>query len=394
MSVRVFKILRVLLPVVVVLAAIGAAAAMVSRRPEPETRAPVVPVPQVRVTRVHKSDVRLTVTSQGTVKPRTESQLVPEVAGRIIWVSPSLVAGGFFEASQVLARIDPHDYQQAIVRSEADVATARLRLAQEKAESRVARREWEELGKGDPGALTLREPQLADARAALAAAEANLETAKRNVERTELRAPYAGRVREKMVDVGMFVSTGTTVASVYAVDVAEIRLPLPDEELAYLDVPLHYRGSAQSGSAPRVIIRAEFAGRTHEWEGRIVRTEGEIDPMTRMVHLVAEVRNPYARGADPDRPPLAAGMYVEAEIEGREVADVARLPRQALRGRNQVLVIDDSSTLRFRTVDVLRATSTEILVRDGLDAGEAVCLSPLEAVTDGMQVRTVEETAS
>ena len=394
MNPRVIKLLRVVLPIVVLVVAAVTARTMVVLRPEPETRVPEVSVPQVRVVSVRRSDLRLTVSSQGTVAPRNESQLVPEVSGRVISVSPALVSGGFFEAGQELLRIDSHDYQQALVRAEGDVATARLRLAQEQAEAQVARREWADLGKGDPSALTLREPQVADARAAQAAAEANLETAKRNLERTELRAPYAGRVRQKMADVGQFVSTGTAVASIYSVDVAEIRLPLPDSELAYLDLPLDYRGVRRSGVGPKVLLRADFAGRVFEWEGRIVRTEGEIDPATRMVHAIAEVRNPYGRTGDPDRPPLAVGMYVEAEVEGRLVEGVTELPRGALRGRDQVLVVDANDRLRFRTVDLLRATSTSILVRSGLAPGERICLSPLETATEGMKVRVVDEGTS
>jgi len=226
----------------------------------------------------------------------------------------------------------------------------------------------------------------------LAASEANLETAKRNLERTELRAPYAGRVREKMVDVGRYVSTGTTIATVYAVDIAEVRLPLPDEELAYLDLPLDYRGVQRPNAGPRVTLRGSFAGQVFEWQGRIVRTEGEIDPATRMVHVVAEVQDPYGRGADPNRPPLAVGMYVEAEIEGRLVEGIAELPRAALRGRDQVIVVDAEDKVRFRTVDLLRSTSTSILVRGGLEPGERVCLSPIETATDGMDVRVVGDT--
>ena len=178
------------------------------------------------------------------------------------------------------------------------------------------------------------------------------------------------------------------MATIYAVDYAEVRLPLPDDQLAYVELPLHYRGETQRQKGPRVTLRADFAGETFEWTGRIVRTEGEIDPGSRMVHAVAQVKNPYGRGDDPDRPPLAVGLYVEAEIEGATAEGVAVLPRSALRGRSQVLVITPEDRLEFRDVDLLRTTRDEIYVRGGLKEGERVCLSPLEAVTDGMQVRT------
>jgi RND family efflux transporter MFP subunit len=382
------RLLRLVIPLAILAFAVVAAVAMVKLKPEVPTRQPEVKPPLVRVVDVRMQGRQLTVKSQGTVSPRTESALVPEVSGRVLWVSPDFVSGGFFESGEVLLKIDSHDYEQALVRTRAEVANTKLRLAQEEAEFKVAQSEWEDLGKGEATALTLREPQLENAKAALAAAEANIVTAQRNLDRTQIRAPYAGRVRQKNVDVGQFVTMGSPVGVIYAIDYAEIRLPLPDSDLAYLDLPLVYRGQRSNRKGPAVTLRANFAGKAHEWEGRIVRTEGEIDSMSRMVHAVAQVKNPYGRGADPDRPPLAAGLFVEAEIQGHQVEDVILLPRAALRENDQLLVVDSEERLRFRTVDLLRVTRDEIVVQGGLEAGEQVCLSPLEAVTDGMKVRT------
>lgn len=379
---------QILLPVAIIVAAALGARTMVDLRPDAPTRPPMVIIPQVRVVEVELTEVTLTVKSQGTVEPRTQSQLVPEVSGRIIEVSPSFVAGGFFEAGDVLFKTDPHDYEQALVQRNAEVESARLHIAQEEAEAEVAQWGWDRVGTGQARSLTLREPQIASAKAELAAAKANLETAQRNLERTEVRAPFSGRVRQKNVDVGQFVTVGAPVARIYAVDAAEVRLPLPNEDLAYLDLPLNYRGESGRIRGPAVTLRAEFAGRIHEWQGRIVRTEGEIDPQTRMVHVVAEVQNPYGRGPDPTRPPLAAGMFVEAEIVGRTVEHVAIVPRAALRGPSQVLVVDVNSRLRFRDVEVLRATTNELFILGGLETGDRVNVSPVEAVSDGMEVRT------
>ena len=383
------RILRIVLPLAVLGGAGFAAVTMIRNQPPVETQRPIFVPPGVRVEEVTLRDVPLSVTSQGTVRPRTESQLVPEIAGRITWVAPSFAEGGFFEAGDVLVKIDPFDYQQAVVSARAQLAQARLRLAQEEAESDVALREWAELGRGDPRELTLRKPHLEDARASVAAAEANLERAARDLERAEIVAPYAGRIREKNVDIGQFVRIGDAVATVYAVDIAEVRLPLPDEQLAYLDLPLSYRGGADRNQ-PRVTLRTTFAGETHEWQGRIVRTESEIDPVSRMVHVVAQVEDPYAPTPNPNRPPLAVGMYVEAEIEGRVVRNVAVVPRAALRGLDQVLVVDPDDRLFFRDVDVLRATTDTVFVRAGLTSGELVAVSPLDAPSDGMRVQLAD----
>ena len=358
----VVRTLQIVLPLAVLGGAGFAAYTMILTRPPVEIQAPVVTPPGVRVEEVTLRDVPLSVTSQGTVRPRTESQLVTEIAGRVTWVAPSFAEGGFFELGNVLVKVDPFDYQQAVVSARSQLAQARLRLAQEEAEAEVAAREWEALGRGDPRALTLRKPQLEEARASVAGAEANVERAKRDLERAEIVAPYAGRIRQKDVDIGQFIRVGDTVASIYAVDVAEVRLPLPDEQLAYLDLPLSYRDGSDQPQ-PRVTLRATFAGEAHEWQGRIVRTESEIDPVSRMVHAVAEVSDPYAPGPNQSRPPLAVGMYVEAEIAGRTARDVAVVPRAALRGRDRVLVVDAQDRLSFREIDILRATTDAIYVQ-------------------------------
>jgi RND family efflux transporter MFP subunit len=381
------RVLKVALPLAVVIVGAIVAAAMIASREEPETREIEVPTPAVRVESVELRDVQLVVRSQGTVSPRTESVLVPEVSGRVIRVAASFASGGFFEKDEALVEIDAHDYRQVVVQARASVAQAELRLEQERAEAEVAVREWDDLGKGKAPPLTRREPQLAEARASVDAALAALERAERDLERTKVRAPYAGRVRSKEVDVGQFVAKGTPLARVYAVDFAEIRLPLPDDELAYVDLPLVYRGESGRGPSPRVVLSARFAGRTHVWHGRIVRTEGEIDSRSRMIHAVARVKDPYARGDDPDRPPLAAGLFVQAEIEGRRASEVAVLPRTAVRGEDQVLVVSDDGRLHFRPVEILRLTQGEVIVASGLADGERVCVSPLAVVTEGMRVR-------
>lgn len=387
------RILQGVLPLALLGLAGWGALTMIRNRPVVETQPAQIAPPGVRVHVVALEDVDLAVFSEGTVRPRTESQLVPEISGRIMSVAPSFAEGGFFEAGDILVTIDPFDYEQAVISARAQLAQSRLRLAEEEAEAEVAGREWEQLGRGDPRELTLRTPHLEDARAAVAAAEANLVRAERDLERAEIQAPYAGRVRRKNVDVGQFVTVGAAIATIYAVDVAEIRLPLPDEELAYLNLPLAYRGGANR-QGPRVTVRTTFAGRTYAWNGRIVRTESEIDPVSRMVHVVAEVPNPYRPGPGPDQPPLAVGMYVDAEIEGRRFERIASVPRAALRGRDQVMVVDEDDRLRFRTIDVLRMTAASIYVREGLSSGDRVVVSTVDSPTDGMLVQVANPGAA
>jgi RND family efflux transporter MFP subunit len=377
--------------VVVLALGSGATWAMIHFRNVVETKPPAVLPPLVRSQVVRAKDLRIDVETEGTVAPRTEIFLAAEVAGKVTMVPDSLAAGGFFGADDVLVKLDDRDFKVAIAQAEARVAQAKVLLSREQAEAEIARREWKQLGRGEASPLTLREPQVQEAKAAVAAAQAALEKAELDLERTVIRAPFAGRVRTKHVDVGQFVGRGATLARIYAVDYAEVRLPLHDGKLQFLDLPLQYRGEKQATNTCHVTLRARFGGREHQWNGTIVRTEGEIDSKSRMVHAIARVDNPYSKGANPDRPPLAVGMFVSATIHGKLFSNVIELPRDALRGGNRVLVIDSESRLHFRTVAILRAGYETAILRSGLHDGERICLSPLATVVDGMQVRLLSD---
>ena len=384
------KWVKVFLPFAIVLGSVLIMVFLVRSRPVVESKPPVVPPPLVRVTTATLDTVQLSVRSQGAVMPRTESVLSAETDGQIVYVSPSFVPGGFFEKDALLVRLDPRDAELAVTRAAADTARFATALQIEQEEARLAQDEWRRLGSGAPMPLVLREPQLAQARANLEASVAALQQAALNLERTEIRAPYAGRVRKKNVDVGQFLRRGEALATIYAINYAEVRLPIPDEELAFFDIPMQFRGETDQAGGPRVAISAEFAGRRHRWDGRVVRMEGEIDPMSRMVYAVARVQNPYGRGANPDRPPLGIGMFIEAEILGKRYPGVAVLPRTAMHGTGRVAIIDDENRLRFRNVEVLRIESNLVYIQSGVEEGERVCLSALETQMDGMEVRVLE----
>jgi RND family efflux transporter MFP subunit len=379
--------LRVLLPFLVLALGVVGAAALEGSREEIETTPPPPIVPTVEVLTAVARDVALTVPAQGTVRPATESELVAEVGGRVIAVAAGLEAGAFFHAGDVLVRIDSRDYELAVVEANAEVARAELQLALEQAEAESARREWQSLQRpGDPPDLVARKPQLAEATARLEAARARLEGAERDLDRTAVRAPYDGRCLDKVVDLGQFVQRGTRLARVYATDAAEVRLPLQGRELAHLEFTIQRDNDEfRDASGPRVRLVGEFAGQRNEWEGRIVRTEGQLDPRSRMVHVIARVEHPYS-----SQPPLLPGMFVSAVIEGRQVEDCVVVPRQALRGETRVLIVGDDDRIQFRDVDVLRAGRDEVFVRDGIKPGERICLTRLEVVAEGMQVRVAE----
>ena len=377
---------KIVLPLLVLAAGLAAAVVIVKARPEAERQQPEAMLPVVRVVEVAPTTLTLSVVSQGTVRPRTESTLVAQVSGEIRSVGRSFAEGGFFERGDLLVTIDPSDYELAVARSEAELARAELRLEQEEAQAAVAREEWDELGSGEPSPLTLREPQLAEAKAGVRSAESSLAQAELDLHRTTIRAPFAGRVRSKRADVGQFVTPGTPLADVFSVDSAEVRLPIPQDQLAFLDVPLDGRPT-ESGA--EVLLSANLGGGPARWHARVVRTAGELDPRSRMYTLIAEVDDPYRRQGP--GPILPVGLFVDAEIAGRTVEGVFVIPRAALRDRSRVLILEDETRLRFRPVELLRVEGDEIVVSSGLEAGDRVCVSTLTIVVDGMRVEAVLE---
>jgi RND family efflux transporter MFP subunit len=351
----------------------------------------------VRVVRAEPKAVQFVVRTQGTVVPRTESDLVPQVSGEVVWVSPDLVSGGFFEKNEALVRIERADYEVELQSTRAAVARTRSEFDRAQTELERQRRLKEE-GVASQARIDDAQNAYRVSEAALREARARLTRARRDLERTELRAPFEGRVRSEDVDPGQFANRGTPMATLYAVDYAEVRLPLPDRELRYLDLALGipHGADGMASPGPEVRLRAEFAGREHVWMGRIVRTEGEIDARSRMVNVVARVEDPYDLHDASEQPPLAVGLFVEAEILGRTVEGVYPLPRAALRAGgggepDSVHVIDAEGRLRIRPVEVLRTERERVVITRGLEAGERVSLSPLRAVVDGMSVRVAGE---
>lgn len=382
------KKLKIILPAVILIVAIIVTVAMMKSRAPVGTRPPQDFAPLVRVVNATPVTHQFSVWTNGTVKPRTEAALVSEVAGRIMAVAPSFADGGFFEKGDVLVTVDPRDYELSVVTARGQVAQAKVRAELEEAQAKVAREEWKSLGGGKESPLATRELQVQEARAGYATAEAALEKAERDLDRTRIRAPFPGRVRQKLVDVGQFVSPGIAVAHIFAVDYVEVRLPIPDSDFAFLDLPINYRGETKKQTGPEVTLFADFAGKRHSWTGRIVRVEGEIDPVSRMVHAIAQVDDPYGRVDGEEPMPLAIGLFVDAEIKGRQIEDAVVIPRSAIRGKNMVYVIDDDDHLRFREIIIARMDRENAVIAGGLAASDRVCVSILDAVTDGMRVRT------
>lgn len=360
-------------------------AAMGAMRPKIKPETPEVTPPTVFYATAEPRSVTLDVYAQGEVRPRTDITLTAEVSGRIVATGPGFVEGGAFKAGDLLVRIEDADYRLAVTSARARVAQAAESLKREEAEAVLAARDYEELGRGrDPSELTLRLPQLAQAKAAYEAARADLKAAELSLERTEVKAPFDGRVRNRLAGQGQFVAPGSQLGRIFATDVAEIRLALTDGDLAKLGLPIAFAETAEQPGPP-VLLSAVIAGAAHEWRGRIARTDGAIDPATRQVSAIAVVDDPYGAGAD-DGAPLAVGLFVDARIAGRPLDRAFVLPRSALYGRDEVYVIAADDTLRRRKVTVVSAERDSIIVTAGLETGERVATSPLRGAGEGGKV--------
>jgi len=382
------KYLKWGLPILVVLAAFFVSKVIRSSRPDTPVAEIADLVPSVRVMRTKTIQYQPMVYTQGTARPKREIDLVPEVAGKVVWVSPTFTEGGYFNAGDVLVRIDPRNYEFAIQRARAGLADAVSKLALERAEGDIASQDWAELGEGAPSALTLREPQLAGAKAAMASAQAALDQAEVDLTRTQVRAPFNGRVDVKRIDIGQYVSLGTLLATLYSTDIAQVYLPVTDRQLGRLDLRPTYANDPRSDKETTVELSAMVGDKRRSWQGQIARTSASFDPKSRVLDVIVEVKNPY--DVKPGGVPLIKGLFVDAKIPGIMVDNVVSIPNGALRNQSQVVVVDTDSKMWSRDVDVIHTGPQSVQVR-GIEDGALIVTSPLEIMIEGTKVTWSEE---
>jgi len=383
------KVKRILIfaaPVVVIAGGAGLFALMAATAPRPEEKEGNAHPPAVQFAVAHSRPTTISINVQGEARPRSEATLAAQVAGRIVWVSPKFAEGGAFSEGETMARVDGADYQLAVVRARAQVAQAQEALTREEAEGELARQDWQALGRGEPPPLAVREPQLAQARAQLAAAQAGLRSAELDLSRTNIRAPFTGRMRERRANVGDYVGPGSPVAVMFSTDTMEIRVPLTDADLTAMQIPVGFAASA-SNQGPAAHVSSVTGGRINTWEGRLVRTEASVDARTRLIYGTVEVRNPFASS---NRTPLAPGMFVSARLEGSASETLVAAPRSALKRNEYVYVVTAENRIDVRQVRPAQTTADEVLFREGVADGERVVVSVLTSPQQGMAVTPID----
>ena len=372
--------------------AVAIATVMFLNRPPANISEPEYTPVTVDIATVVMETVQVEVQAQGTVTALRETAIMAEVSGRIVEVADNYLVGGFVAEGDVLLRIDPRDYQTNLLRAQAAVEQAESNLAQEKGRAQVALKEWKKLPKGsqrsqEASDLYLRKPQLEQAEAQLLAATADLNTARDNLERTIIKAPYNAVIRAKRSELGQYVGPGTALAELFAVDYAEVRLPIPQSKLDYLELP----GVEGYGEGTSIDLYTDVAGEVKHWPATLHRTEGVFDERSRVLYTVARIEDPYAL-QDTGRQPLRLGTFVNANIAGREIDNIVTLPRHLVRAGNSVWVVDHNNILRDRQVTLLRVGGDRALISGGLTAGERVSLTNLDSSLNGASVEIRSET--
>lgn len=375
---------RVFLPPLIIAFAIVVVVGLSMMRPQPPMRSMDRPAVLVEVLDATPTDVNFTVDGQGNVMPKRTTNLVAQVSGRVVELSDKFVNGGFFERGEVLLKIDPADYQVALQSAQAQLAQAKASLAEESARAQVAREEWESLQMGEIPALGIREPQVAAAVANVQSAEAGVARAQRDLERTEIKAPFDGLLQDKSVDLGQYVSMNSQVGTLMGTEVAEIRVPLSDRDLAYLNLPDR---NTPASEYPLVEVHSSIAGERQRWLGRMVRSEGILDSSSRVIYGVVEIDDPYNQDGQTHPTPLRFGRFAQLSIEGSKASGVFEVPRYALTTTGKLWIVDEERRLQSRDVNILRADDNLLYINGGLNRGDKVVLTQLANALPSMKVR-------
>ena len=334
-------------------------------------------IPYVKTMMILPRTVKASISSQGIVQPESELILLSELSSRVEWLSPKMEAGSSFKQGDTLIVLDKRDYELALISAESQVLNAEVNLEREQAESELAKKEWKRVGAGLGSDLALRKPQMAQAKATYAAAKASLEQAKRNLSRTIFIAPFDGRVRTSRIDLGTTVFPGTSIGNIYATDAYEVRLPIADQDVPYSGLEFNGQKIEESKRLDVIIIQGD-----NKWPAKIVRTEAEIDPVTRMMAVVAKVDNSDKKMFTT---PLVVGQFVQAKISGIEILDISVLPRSSVRNES-VWVVDNQMSMQNRSVDVLRNEDDFALIGEGFEPGDRLLTSRVSSLVNGLRV--------
>jgi RND family efflux transporter MFP subunit len=327
-------------------------------------------------------DYEVKIKSTGTTTPITQTILTSEVGGEVIYRSKKFSEGSSVIIGEILAKIDDTDLQLQYKNALLQLASAEVQFAVQQAEAEIAQEAWKQVGEGAAQDLTAKKPQLKQAKAALEVAKAQVQSAEKKLNKTEITAPYTGRIKDINIDLGSTILPGQPVGSMYTSNEIEVTLSIKDSDLRFLDIPMDGR-KLNPDQKSLVVIKSLYKGEMQEWSGNLERVDGVIDPMTRMIKLIANFKNNFIEDT---KPILPIGLFVEAEVSGKRLIDVFMIPNTALTPNDELLVVNQDNTLEIRKVKIITKMKDHIIVKKEIKAGERVVVSKLSIATNGMLV--------
>lgn len=367
--------MKIMVPIIFIGGGLLVSSLLIFFKPQVQKQAVQPKLPVVTVTKVNAQSIKIPLYSRGTVKPSTEIILTSEVQGKVLWIAPNFANGGTFESGETLLRIDPVNYRLELSKVNSMVSKAELNLAAVKADIRINALDKSKIGQA----------RISEAETQLDAAKADLERVQIMLGKTEIRAPFSGRVLERAVGAGQYITPGVQLGRIFATNRAEIYLPVSDAQLQLINVP--YQTNEDKSLNPQVRLQSSYGDKTYYWLGSVVGTTGGVNARNRLMYLIAHIDEPFSNDpAQPGRPPLTAGRFVEAEIEGAHFDNIFSIPREALRNTHQVLTVDKNQRLHIKKVDVLYRGKNNIYIKSGLTENDFIVLTPMDIVVEGMRV--------
>jgi RND family efflux transporter MFP subunit len=385
---------KLLLALTILIIASVLATALSMKKPRARKKRPTTTVPVVRVIQMVPGSYPIEVEAYGNVIPSRQIDLLTEVEGRAIQVSPELVPGGFFKKGDLILKIEPQSYSLQVKEKESAVASAERELEVERAQQKIAKKQWEFLKDKDSDAqanrsLALRKPHLKSAIAMLEAARGALGVAQLSLERTSIRSPFNSLVIQKSVSLGQVVSRQRSIATLVDTDNFWVQVSIPQNMLRWLTFP---DGKNIKGSTVNIMMEsASRQGITRQ--GYIFKLLGDLDPRGRMARVLINLADPLSlKNPSNTTQRVLLGSYVKATINAGSLDNIFSVPREALREGNRIWLLNDEDKLVFMDVDIKWSRKEDVLVSADISDNQRLITSRIQTPLPLMQLKTEQET--
>lgn len=385
---------KIILPLLVIAVGFGLGKFLIATGPEAEKQPQETRPTVIEAQPLNLQSYQVKVSASGIVKAQTQTSLVAEVSGKVLEISPNFQAGSYFDKGANLLKLDAANYTNAVTIAEGDLAQKQLALEEQQAQAKLAQRDWNLLdgnASRPQSDLAARRPHIAAAQAAINAAEAKLQQEKLNLARTRITAPYSGRVQEKRVEVGQYITPGTVLGVIYATDAVEVHLPLSLAQYELLGMPEAFRDKAADTAAmPKVEFSPSNGNRSDAWQGQVVRSSAALDEKSRQISVIAQIDQPFI-AREGVSAPLRIGQYITAKIDGKTFNNVYVVPASAVRQGKEILLLRDGK-VSVQPINLVWNAEKDVVIQTDADLnGQRVIITPLPLATEGQAVQVAGE---